>query len=149
LRAFVNGELLCTVVDTSTEAFSSGTIGVGAANATGWWDDVNVTIAQSRLDVTKSGNGAGTVTSMPEGIDCGITCTADFDKGTVVTLTATADPASYFVGWDGAGCSGTDPCVVTLTTAQSVTATFSTYNVFLPIALKEMSTTLRLYRVWP
>src|SRR5438093_79780 len=42
------------------------------------------------LSVTRSGSGTGTVTSEPAGIDCGGTCSADFDDGTLVTLTATA-----------------------------------------------------------
>ena len=38
------------------------------------------------LGLTKSGSGAGTVTSAPAGIDCGSSCAYDFDTGTPVTL---------------------------------------------------------------
>src|SRR5205807_1983670 len=48
--------------------------------------------------------------------------------GTVVTLTATANPGSTFTAWGGA-CSGTGTCTVTLDQARSVTATF-TQNAF-------------------
>src|SRR2546429_58155 len=41
------------------------------------------------LTVTTTGTGSGTVTSSPQGIDCGTTCVASYDSGTVVTLTAT------------------------------------------------------------
>jgi hypothetical protein len=75
------------------------------------------------LAVAKSGRGAGTVTSSPEGIDCGGTCSAPFDAGTTVTLTAAPDGDSVFAGWSGL-CSGTDPCVVTVDQAKSVTAIF-------------------------
>jgi hypothetical protein len=34
--------------------------------------------------------GTGTVTSSPAGIDCGATCSGDFDGGTMATLTATS-----------------------------------------------------------
>jgi hypothetical protein len=40
------------------------------------------------LTVTSSGNGDGTVTSSPEGIDCGSVCSHPFADGTEVTLTA-------------------------------------------------------------
>jgi hypothetical protein len=76
------------------------------------------------LDVTKSGNGDGTVTSDPVGIDCGVTCTYMYDASTVVTLTATADVDSVFAGWSGGGCSGTGDCVVTMLADTNVTAAF-------------------------
>jgi peptidoglycan/xylan/chitin deacetylase (PgdA/CDA1 family) len=77
------------------------------------------------LSITKVGAGSGTVTSTPAGINCGATCAANFDLNTSVTLTATAALGSTFTGWSGAGCSGTDTCGVTMTTAKSVTATFT------------------------
>ncbi len=80
------------------------------------------------LTITKSGSGAGTVTSNVGGIDCGSTCTYDYN-GTVVTLTATATSPNYFAGWSGEGCSGTSTCQVTMSAAKSVTATFSRYGV--------------------
>ncbi len=36
---------------------------------------------------------------MPTGINCGGTCSASYDSGTVVTLTATPDASSNFTGW--------------------------------------------------
>ena len=53
------------------------------------------------LSITKGGGGTGTVTSFPEGINCGQICRARYDQGAVVTLTATADSGSYFSGWNG------------------------------------------------
>jgi len=76
------------------------------------------------LDVSSSGAGTGTVTSAPPGIVCGATCSAVFDADVEVTLSATANPGSVFTGWSGGGCSGTGTCVVTMTVATSVTATF-------------------------
>ncbi len=75
------------------------------------------------LAITRSGSGFGQVTSAPDGIACGATCSADFESGTIVVLSATPDTKSTFAGWSGA-CTGTDPCSVTLSAAKNVTATF-------------------------
>lgn len=90
------------------------------------------------LTVNTSGDGDGTVTSVPAGIDCGSDCSAEFDGGTRVTLTARPDDYAggfftEFQGWSGA-CSGTGPCVVTMDQAKNVTATFRRYiNLFVTI----------------
>ena len=75
------------------------------------------------LQVALPGSGTGTVQSGPTGIDCGTTCSHDFDDGTVVTLTAMPDMGSTFEGWGGA-CSGSDACQVTMDQARQLTATF-------------------------
>jgi hypothetical protein len=77
-----------------------------------------------RLKVNKGGNGEGTVTSSPAGINCGATCQADYEEGTTVTLAASAAPGSTFTKWTGAGCSGTGACVVTIERNTTVTAVF-------------------------
>ncbi|MBM4231122.1 MAG: choice-of-anchor D domain-containing protein [Gammaproteobacteria bacterium] len=76
------------------------------------------------LKVTKVGAGAGTVTSSPTGIDCGQSCSASFDSGTSVTLTATAANDSTFAGWSGA-CTGAMSCTVTMDQTTTVVATFN------------------------
>jgi hypothetical protein len=78
-----------------------------------------------RLTVSRGGDGAGTVTSDPAGIDCGGDCIEDFPEGSVVSLQAAPDPLSTFMGWSGA-CAGTGPCSVTLDAPTLVTATFAT-----------------------
>jgi hypothetical protein len=80
---------------------------------------------QYTLTVSKDGNGAGTVTSSPAGINCGPTCAAAFDDGLDVTLTAAPSNGSTFTGWSISGCPGTAPCTVSITAASSVTATFT------------------------
>src|SRR5262249_20863986 len=45
--------------------------------------------------------GRGTVSSNPAGIGCGATCSAAFDFGSTVTLTATPSNGSKFVRWTG------------------------------------------------
>lgn len=77
------------------------------------------------LTVSRAGDGSGTVISSPTGINCGADCTAPYNSGTLVTLTATPASGSIFTGWSGGVCSGTGSCTVTMDTAKSVTATFA------------------------
>ena len=77
-----------------------------------------------RHDLTVARAGNGRVTSTPSGIDCGTTCSATYDRGTQVTLTATPDAGSSFLGWGGV-CSGTGlTCVVSVEADRGVTASF-------------------------
>jgi hypothetical protein len=85
---------------------------------------LNVPSGSFRLSLTLAGTGAGSVSSSPAGITCPSTCSANFNSGTVVTLTATAATGSTFAGWSGA-CSGIGTCSVTMTAAKAVTATFN------------------------
>jgi len=76
-----------------------------------------------KLTVSVAGTGKGTVESRPAGIDCGSTCQAQFSFGSQVSLTATPAAGSTFAGWSR-GCSGTSTCHVTMSSNQTVTATF-------------------------
>jgi len=85
-----------------------------------------------RLNVSGGGDGNGTVTSQPAAINCQVaagsassgTCSATYDQGTVVTLTAAASSGHTFNGWSG-DCSGTGNCVLTMSAAHAVGASFS------------------------
>lgn len=90
------------------------------------WTYDNTGPPQYALSVSKAGSGSGTVTSADGGIDCGGTCSDSYASGTMVTLTATPDDGSTFVGWSGSGCSGTGTCTVTMSSDQGVSATFAT-----------------------
>jgi Divergent InlB B-repeat domain len=83
------------------------------------------TLAPLTLVVARPGTGAGTVTSSPAGIACGVDCAESYLDGTMVTLTAAAGAGSTFTGWSGGGCTGTDTCTVTMPAATAVTATFT------------------------
>jgi len=76
------------------------------------------------LIVAKAGNGSGTITSSPAGIDCGPTCSTSYTANTVVALTASPAAGSTFTGWGGA-CSGSGACQVTMNAPKLVTATFT------------------------
>ena len=80
-------------------------------------------IAGYFVQLTVTSNGNGTVTSEPAGIDCPNSCIAVFDFNSAVTLKPIPDPGLTFTGWSG-DCTGIGSCVVTMTQARSVTATF-------------------------
>ncbi len=99
--------------------------------------NVTATFTLERYNLTVSVTSAGgvlsgSVRSSPSGIDCGLTCVAQFDHGTMVSLTPTADPGAMFTGWSGA-CTGNGACVVTMTAAASVIATFATQQYTLSV----------------
>jgi phospholipase C len=80
--------------------------------------------AAAQLSIQPAGNGNGTVSSSPSGIDCQPTCGASFKIGTQVALTAAPASNSMFAGWGGA-CSGVGTCSLTVKGNASAVATFS------------------------
>lgn len=85
-------------------------------------DGVTVTVQLANVV-----GGQGKVTSTPPGIDCsGGTsgCSAVFNKGTQITLAATPSLGS-FTGWSSTSCTGTAPCLLTLSQDVSVQAVFT------------------------
>ncbi|WP_172452707.1 DUF1566 domain-containing protein [Chromatium okenii] len=79
------------------------------------------------LTVNKTGSGAGVVKSGDGKINCGSNCSSDFESGSSIILTATPDTSSgsTFSGWSGACTNKTGTCTVTMSAAQTVTATFT------------------------
>lgn len=75
------------------------------------------------LTVSSAGTASGTVSAT--GISCPSTCSATYAQGTQVTLTAAPMAGSVFAGWSGGGCSGTGTCTLTMSSNQSVIATFN------------------------
>ncbi len=125
---------------TFTQALLSGSPAIDAGNTIlatdqrgisrpqGLSDDIGafeLVFPQQTLDIVKDGAGSGSITSVPAGIDCGSTCSFDFDFGAAVTLTATADSGSIFTGWSGTASGTSNPITLTMDTAKSVTATFT------------------------
>src|SRR2546428_1828241 len=101
------------------------------------------------LTVSKTGAGSGTVTSNPAGISCGVTCSAAFATGTMVTLTATPAAGSIFSGWSGGSCTGTGTCTATLSAATTVTATFAVSTFTLTVSTTGPGTgTVKIGRAW-
>lgn len=78
------------------------------------------------LTVTKVGNGNGNVGVEPGLLDwAGRVGTGTYERGATVTLTAEPAPNSVFAGWSGACTGGDAQCVVEMSAAKSVKATFS------------------------
>jgi hypothetical protein len=92
-----------------------------ACMVTSFSDSIQV-VEQFTLSVNTAGTGSGTVTGT--GISCPGDCSQAYVSGTSVTLTAAASAGSVFTGWSGA-CTGTGSCIVSMTAARSVTATFT------------------------
>jgi uncharacterized repeat protein (TIGR01451 family)/uncharacterized repeat protein (TIGR02543 family) len=119
-----------TDASASMTAFDTAVFYVSKAGASANYNliftDVRVSRGTARtLTAATAGTGTGTVTSGPKGIDCGSSCSAAYEDGTVVTLTATSATGSTFTGWSG-DCTGTGlTCDVTMDAARSATATFT------------------------
>jgi hypothetical protein len=133
-----------TVVTLTQEAGEGSTFGgwegacTGAATCTvTLTDDRTVTASFGRaagtfrltVEANVANTGSGTVFSGQQEISCTITqqtagtCSADFLRGTEVTLTPVAGAQSSFDGWGGA-CSGFQSCTVTLNEDLTVSARF-------------------------
>ncbi len=92
------------------------------------------------LDVTRTGNGTGNVTSVPSGIDLGAgKGSATFAHGTSITLTATATGISVFTEWSAGPCDGSSvaTCTFTITDDTTVEATFSRRRPFTGVSASE------------
>ena len=86
-------------------------------------EDTPVGPTGSKKTATIAGaTGSGRITSNDAKIDCRVTngalsgpaCSAAFDSGAVITLTAVPDTDQEFTAWDGE-CSGSTTCQLTMT----------------------------------
>jgi len=91
-----------------------------------------VFVGDYELKVINKNNegGSGAVTSIPAGIFCltgsSIGCEDFFPYGEEVTLVASADTGSSFIGWRPASeCPGTGYCIVPMDKERTVKAAFS------------------------
>jgi formylglycine-generating enzyme required for sulfatase activity len=80
------------------------------------------------LTIYSTGSGSGVVTNTPGG--------TVFMTGTVVTLTATPNLGSFFVGWSGDVVGVANPITLAMTSTRTVTATFVQNTLYLPLLLK-------------
>ncbi len=78
-----------------------------------------------RLDVNLEGTGSGNVLIEPIDTTCGVDCSEFPIQGSVITLTASADPGSTFASWSGGAVGTTNPVTITVSADTVVTATFS------------------------
>jgi uncharacterized repeat protein (TIGR01451 family) len=88
--------------------------------------DVKAQFIPNALTVTKTGGGSGTVSySGPPAIDCGTTCSASYNVGTIFSLTATPAAGSYLTNWGGS-CTPFNIiyCTVTMDSPKTIVANF-------------------------
>ena len=105
----VNGSNECEVTVSSAKNVSAGFV-----------------LQQFTFTVVRAGGGSGTVSSVPAGINCGPTCAASFDFGTLLKLTGTPGAGSEAVKWSGCDTvNGSNECEVTIDGAGEVQATFA------------------------
>ena len=131
-ESYTAGQMVTLTAAASTGSTFTGWSG-GGCNGTGACTvtvtaattvTATFTLQQFALTVAKTGTGSGNVASTPTGIACGTDCMENYDYNTMVTLTATPSSGSSFTGWSGA-CAGAAMCVVSMTQARGVTATFT------------------------
>ncbi len=76
------------------------------------------------MTVSKDGTGSGIVTSNTGAINCGATCSDQYESTASVILTASTSGNNTFVTFTGSGCT-TSPCTAAMSQARAVTATFN------------------------
>jgi Divergent InlB B-repeat domain/Leucine rich repeat N-terminal domain len=89
-----------------SDSYLVGFFGQGCASSFSLTQDRNCQARFEKLPiytltVTKSGQGNGHITSEIGKLDCGDDCIRSYLSGTTVTLTATPDAGSSFLGWSG------------------------------------------------
>ncbi|UJS25777.1 InlB B-repeat-containing protein [Thiothrix winogradskyi] len=124
----VNNADSITVRHTSGGSHSENidtTLTIGGVTDTFTSTTLPAPIVTHTLNVNKTGTGSGTVTSIPAGINCGTDCYKIYPNNTSITLTATADVGSRFIGWAGDCSSSTGTtCTLSMTDTRYATAHF-------------------------
>jgi hypothetical protein len=106
-----------------------------AVNAIGtsYGEDLTfTTLARYTLNVTKSGTGSGDIGVSSGTLNwLGMVGSAEYDAGTSLTLTATSLMGSSFTEWTGCDSAIGTSCLVLMSSAKSIGASFSlnTYQV--------------------
>ncbi|MDZ7631198.1 MAG: hypothetical protein U5K74_07590 [Gemmatimonadaceae bacterium] len=141
---------VCSVTFTTNTGVTLSQTPAGSSIFQGWSGDCignpcQITVSQTHVAevtyrrppsgivaVTGVGTGSGTVTSAPAGIFCTITngvagggCSASFDAGVAVTLSAVSAGADAFTGFTGACSGGTCSVIVASGATTAVGAGFA------------------------
>ena len=93
------------------------------------YDDIaafigDATLRENVVTVAAAGDGTGFISSTPNALACGGTCAWGFPSGAGVTLRATPNRGSAFVGWTGA-CQGLGECKLTMNGGKVAFANFT------------------------
>lgn len=89
------------------------------------------TAGRATFTLSKTGVGSGVITSEPSGIQCGSVCSYAFPLNTNIVLSATPDPGSQFMGWNG--CVGFGACSMMFSGNIEVVAEFQGVPAPLPV----------------
>jgi len=101
-------------------------------SCTATFELVPVVVSHSLTVSSNNGAGSGTVTSSPNGINCGVNCSQEYNEDSSVTLTAAPDAGSEFAGWTGdADCFDG---IVTVDAEKTCTATFNLISYTLSVS---------------
>ena len=87
---------------------------VSSGSDRGWVDQIN--FAQTRYTLTVTAAGGTVNVSPPQ---------ADYEYGTVLTLTPNTIPGNTFTGWSGALTGAANPASLTMNASKAVTASFT------------------------
>lgn len=82
------------------------------------------------FELSVSTTPGGSVQSNPAGVDCPGDCSEEYEDGTLVELTPSAEPGFTFNEFTG-DCTGSGTCQVTMDQARSVQASFADNREFL------------------
>ena len=77
-----------------------------------------------QFQLKKGGNGSGRLTASSK-LNCGAVCSAQFDYGAALTLTATPDAGSTFEGWNGVCSKSQTTCAFPVGPITSLKAVFT------------------------
>ena len=85
-----------------------------------------VTILVEQINLSVQETGMGTIKSNPAKINCGEDCSAQFDKGSSVTLTAVPKEGYEFSKWEGQcfSCGDHNTCTITMNSNEICSAIF-------------------------
>ncbi len=124
----VGGEIRVASSGAACDASRAGAIRFSngvfyGCNGTSWVTQT-MPLPPITVTVSKTGTGSGTVTSLPAGIDCGLTCSHRFTEGYWMRLTATVGIDSIFSNWAGSCTGSNNICTLYLTQDRSVSAKF-------------------------
>jgi len=88
-------------------------------------------LCRFKLSVSKKGDGDGVVSSNPAGIDCGDKCSALFDDGTKVTISALPLESSLFSSFTGMECVNEPVCTINMDSDKYIEVEFllKTFNI--------------------
>jgi subtilisin family serine protease len=128
----VNAPVILTVVPAADSTFTGWTVPCPFYLSTSCTVTMNeartmtATFARkSVLTVSLAGAGHGRVRTLEDGIFCGPTCTAMFDRQTTTQAIAEPEYDSYFVEWSGACSGGNSSCLLIMDADKSMVARFA------------------------